>query len=465
MKKLSNSYKVLLFVCITSLMSCEKFIEVESPKGQTVRSLVFSNEATANAAMSNIYFMCAGNNFVSGGVNSITRLAGLLADEFDTYSTGQDARDIYQNTILSQNVIVSNIWQEAYSVIYQSNAIIEGLKESTSLTERLKQQLTGEALFMRAFSNFYLANSYGDVPYISTTDYRENTNAKRMGYKEVLNQVVGDLKQAKDLLHEDYPIDKTERIRPNKWAASALLARVYLYQQDWVNAELQANEVLAKTDIYRLTALADVFLKNSKEAIWQIKPVSNNTLNTHEGVSFILIGKPIAVYLKEGFSTLFEAGDQRKAAWVGNFTNADGSWDFPYKYKIRNGGVPFNEYSMVLRLAEQFLIRAEARAKQNKLSLAIGDLDEIRHRAGLAKISVLNPNISRDDFLLALEKERRMELFSEWGHRWFDLKRTGRIDAVLKEVKPAWVSTAALLPIPANECLVNVNLVQNPGYN
>ncbi|WP_316814463.1 RagB/SusD family nutrient uptake outer membrane protein [Pedobacter nyackensis] len=465
MKKLSNIYKVLLAICVTSLISCEKFIEVDPPKGQTTKSILFSNETTAISAMSNIYFLCAGNNFASGGANSITRVAGMLADEFDTYSTAQDLKDIYQNTILPQNVIVNNIWQEAYHVIYQSNAIIEGLKQSTSLTESLKQQLTGEALFMRAFSNFYLANIYGDVPYINSTDYRANTTAKRIAYRTVLNYVIDDLKQAKGLLHEDYPIDKTERIRPNKWAASALLARVYLYQQDWVNAELQANEVLAKDGIYRLTPLADVFLKNSKEAIWQIKPVSNNTLNTHEGVSFILIGRPIAVYLKEGFSALFEVGDQRKAAWVGNFTNADGSWDFPYKYKIRTGGVPFNEYSMVLRLAEQFLIRAEARAKQNNLSGAIDDLDEIRHRAGLTKISVLNPNISKDDFLLVLEKERRMELFSEWGHRWFDLKRTGRIDAVLKEVKPAWVSTAALFPIPANECLINVNMVQNPGYN
>ena len=80
-------------------------------------------------------------------------------------------------------------------------------------------------------------------------------------------------------------------------------------------------------------------------------------------------------------------------------------------------------------------------------------------------ISITNPNIGQQNLLLAIELERRLELFTEWGHRWFDLKRTGRAGTVLSVIKEDWESTDLLLPIPQNEMELNQNLVpQNPGY-
>ena len=114
----------------------------------------------------------------------------------------------------------------------------------------------------------------------------------------------------------------------------------------------------------------------------------------------------------------------------------------------------------MFRLAEQYLIRSEARAQQNNLSGAASDLNTIRARAGLG----VTPAATQADLLLAIEKERWVELFTEMSDRWFNLKRTGRIDAVLSLTKPQWQSFQALYPIPTTEITANPKLLQNPGY-
>lgn len=116
---------------------------------------------------------------------------------------------------------------------------------------------------------------------------------------------------------------------------------------------------------------------------------------------------------------------------------------------------------MVLRLAEQYLIRAEARAQQNNLAGAAADLNAIRQRAGLEP---LPDNLDKAAMLLAVEQERRIELFAEWGHRWFDLRRTGRSLAVLSPIKPDLTATDLWYPIPLSAINTNPFLTQNEGY-
>ena len=132
------------------------------------------------------------------------------------------------------------------------------------------------------------------------------------------------------------------------------------------------------------------------------------------------------------------------------------------------------EASTVLRLAEQYLIRAEARAMQNNLTGAIADVDAIRIRAGAVAndskdfktIGYATPNISQQDLLAAIYNERLLELFSEYGHRWFDAKRIRPDDLAgfFGNRKPVIKATAAYLPLPAKEILVNPNLNQSEGY-
>ncbi|MCK9305851.1 MAG: RagB/SusD family nutrient uptake outer membrane protein, partial [Bacteroidales bacterium] len=146
------------------------------------------------------------------------------------------------------------------------------------------------------------------------------------------------------------------------------------------------------------------------------------------------------------------------------------SYIAPYKYRSYSSSSTSNpddsrkENSTVFRLAEQYLIRAEARAQQNKLDLAIADVDAIRARAGLPLIENTNPGIGKAALLDAIMQERRVELFTEWGHRWFDLKRTGKAVAVLSAIKTGFSANDLLYPIPASELNKDPFLEQNPGY-
>jgi len=132
-----------------------------------------------------------------------------------------------------------------------------------------------------------------------------------------------------------------------------------------------------------------------------------------------------------------------------------------YKQKSTNMGPMLAEDDVVMRLAEQYLIRAEANAALGKTSESAADLNVLRRRAGLRD---LPSDMTKEQLVLQVEKERRAELFVE-GHRWFDIVRTGRANAVFGAAKPAtWKPHAVLLPIPQAEMDLNQNLVQNPGY-
>ncbi|MEO6509294.1 MAG: RagB/SusD family nutrient uptake outer membrane protein, partial [Patescibacteria group bacterium] len=253
-----------------------------------------------------------------------------------------------------------------------------------------------------------------------------------------------------------------EKVRPNKWTASALLARVYLYKEEWQKADAEANAVI-NSGMYSMTSnLNNVFLKNSTEAIWQLQPV-NVAWNTWEGkdVLFATGSTPPTYYISNVLLNSFEPADARKTSWIGSRNYLGQQFFYPYKYKVYGNNAPVTEYYMVFRLGEQFLIRAEARMMQDNLMGAESDINTIRTRAGLANITFSNKAAA----IIAIENERRHELFAEWGHRWFDLKRTNRADGVIGALKPAtWQSTDELWPIPISQINANPFLTQNPGY-
>lgn len=447
-----------LIVLIVGIQSCEEFVQVPAPSTEITKDAVFENDLSAKAAMASLYIEISG---ISGTFESLTAVGGFLADESRPYTTDPDFQQLFENNIVATNKVVEAFWRRAYSNIYNANAIIEGLTSSTKVTAAVKDQLMGEAKFIRAFEHFYLVNLFGDVPFVSTTDYRLNNVISQSTSEDVYAGIISDLQEAQTLL--TYSVDGSERIVPDAAAATALLARVYLYIGDAANAELQATAVIDHTDLYGLEDLDNTFLIPSVETIWHLQTISPD-INTNDGSTFILLGPPAFSALEAEFVNSFEAGDSRKDSWVGSYTDGIDTWYYPFKYKVQAGGDPLVEYSIVLRLAEQYLIRGEARAMQNKISDAIADVDAIRGRAGLPLLASTNPGIDKDNLLMVIEKERRSELFSEWGHRWLDLKRTHRDEALLGPIKPGWSPNDALFPIPHSEILVNGMLTQNPGY-
>lgn len=461
---ISGAMMIFMLLIFLLQTSCKKFITNELPRNEISSSFVFTDDASATAALAGIYSQMANHDhsFANGSSTGISARGGLLADELISYERDLQlgSRAYYTNSLLPVTASVeSSFWVFPYETIYATNAILEGLEVSSLVSTSVKNQLKGEAKFIRAFTYFHLVNLFGDVPLILTTDYRVNTLAPRANKQTVYQQILMDLQEAQTLLQEDYP-SGTERIRANKSVAAALLARVQLYLGNWLEAEAQSTILINNTARYSLLDnLNGIFLKNSKEAILQFQrtPIS---YPTEEGYLYILVTAPTLVSMTNQLYNAFETGDTRKANWVGMLTVGSATFYYPFKYKVRLGTVA-TEYSTVMRLAEQFLIRAEARTMQNKIADAQADLNAIRNRAGLPNTTAAN----QSDLKVAIEQERRVELFTEFGHRWLDLKRWNRTDAVLGPVKaPNWQSTDVLFPIPRIQLIADPNVTQNPGY-
>jgi hypothetical protein len=455
-----HRYLFYVLMVVLSFCSCKKFVDIPAPVDQIVSPLPFDNDATAIATVTGIYseMMRTSSQFSS---SAVTLYVGMAADELYYYSPSSRDEFIY-NTITEVNHpnLTTWFWQPAYKYIYTANLVIDQLNRSENLTVKVKQMLLGEARLIRAFCYFNLVNLFGDVPLILTPDYRINASLARTSITEVYGQITADLIEAKDLLTENYPT--AERVRPNKWTAAALLSRVYLYKGDWLAAENESGSII-NSGLYKLEAdLNKVFLKSSTEAIWQLKPV-NPSMNTWEGNAILpATANSLPTYLvRNELINAFEPADQRKASWLKTRVFQGQTLYYPYKYKVYGNNAPLTEYYTIFRLAEQYLIRAEARLMQNKLDDALKDLNVIRGRAGIPSLSLASSN----KLLEATMQERRIELMAEWGHRWFDLKRTGKVNEVLAALKPAtWQPTDVLWPIPNNQILLNRSLSQNPGY-
>ncbi len=456
----TTRYKPLfLLPLVFTLISCKKFVDVPPPATQIVSSKAFENDGTATRAVVGIYIEMM-RNISQFSSAQTTFYAGLSGDELYFYQN--DAKQEFlknEITQINHDLISVMFWNPAYRYIYSANSCLEGLSGSQTLSPSVRNTLVGESKFIRAYCYFYLVNLFGDVPLVTTTDYEVNSLMPRTSTNLVFEQIIKDLLDAQNLLPSAYPTQ--EKVRPNKWTAAALLARAYLYKGDWSNAEQHATSVISSGAYTLPQTINNVFLKTSTETIFQLMPGSNN-INSWEGSVFIPASPSVTpTYLcTPTLLNSFEVGDSRRSNWIQSRVFAGQNVYYPYKYKIQQNAV-ISEYYILLRLAEQYLIRAEARAHLNNITGSRSDLNIIRNRAGL--INTLATD--KQGLLSAIEHERRVELFAEWGHRWFDLKRTNRAAVVLSALKPStWQSTDILWPIPSGQILLNPSLIQNPGY-
>lgn len=481
-----HSNKLLLLISAFLLFSCNKLVEIPDPKNSLTTDKVFNNDTQAIGAMAGILTQMintdANSSFASGLTNLTARAS---ADELNitnlAFASNSAGTDLGRNTLTAESTYTNNIWSSAYQAIYGANGVLEGIEASKSvlLRAQTRTQLTAEAKFIRAFSYFYLVNCFGDVPLLLSTNLAENSNKPRTAVAIVYQQIVNDLIDAVNGLPVDYSAGGGERIRANKWAAKALLARVYLYTGDNNKAIQEATDVIGQTGLYQLETvdLNKVFLKNSSETIWQLQQNENKDFSGNAVPEAIyMLPSPLhtgpAGDLSSNLLKAFEPGDLRKAAWIDStdFTQGGVNYHARFVYKYKTGhhnlviGGPATEYSMVLRFAEMYLVRGEAFALSGQLVSGIEDLNILRRRAGIAPLPT---TLTRDQTLAAIAKERQTELFGEWGHRWFDLKRTGKAEQVLSAIpaKQPWRGNYQLLyPIPKTELQRDHFLTQNPNY-
>lgn len=470
---------LLFLISLLAFVSgCKKFVQVDPPITQLVTASVFDNDPSATSAQVAIYSQMVNNQ----DSWNLSLYCGLLSDELTNYSTDIVKNQAYTNSLIATSS-PNKIWNDGYTYIYEANAIINGLQTYGGVSASAKQQLMGESKFVRAFWFFYLSNLYGDIPLPLTPDYSANSVISRSPKAQVYQQIIKDLSEAENLLNPQY-VDfsdttvTSERVRPTKWAAAALLARSYLYTNKYDSAENQATLVINNPTyilINPLTMDSSGFTINNSEAIWQLStPLPAYNGATADGQGYILLGAPNSI---TGISTStqlmnsFETNDIRKNMWIGSYTTADVNpvtYYYPFKYKVYSSS-DVTEYITVLRLAEQYLIRAEARIQHGDLNGSLADLNMVRKRAGLP---IYTGAMDKGSILNAILHERQVELFTEWGHRWFDLIRTGTANTVMgspgnvcQYKGGTWNPNSQLWPIPQSEILIDRNLVQNPGYN
>jgi len=374
--------------------------------------------------------------------NQIVGTTGTLSDELVHTGSFPTVAEFDNNAVLSNNVTLQNLWAAFYAGIYRTNVIIERIETIKDIDSNTKNRILGESKFLRALMHFDLVKLFGGIPYALTPDLTTLRTIDRTAVDVVYTNIITELNESVTLLAG---VDQGNNKRANQWVAKAMLARVLLYSGNKSQAGVVANDVIENSPYSLEANYADVFKGNSDEVLFE---VFFSVQDQNSMAFWFRVDGRYEYGPSPQIQAAFEPGDERAVmvAPVG-----DGRFQVA-KYTDRATGT---DQTVVLRLAEMYLIRAEANIGSAQ---ADDDVNTIRNRAGLTNIS----GVTLDDIL----QERFVELCFE-GHRWTDLTRTGKADEVMSVINPlTWQSTDVLMPIPQREIQQNPTLVgkQNPGY-
>lgn len=455
-------YKIataLLTAVLLFNISCEKFIETDFPSNQIPTQLVFEDEQTADAALAGLYSGLWTNSMFSGGIDGMGALLGTYTDDLTCVytSSSNGALDLFNNQQIPTNTAVTSFWTYAYQQIYAANSIIEGTRNSKTLSGAVKDRIRGEALFVRSLLYLQLYQIFDEIPYTDTTDYVVNSQLGRMPKDELLTRIETDLSEAVNLLPTAYK--NTERIYPNKYTGYMALAKMKMLLKKWNEAEVLCSTIMQNSAYVYQTDITKVFQKSGSHIIWQLKPKNTNDA-TKEASLYTFTGAPTSFVLRPDLVSLFSATDLRRLNYMaavpfGQQTNYRSA-----KYKNLAVNNP-TEYSIIYRLDEVYLMQAEILTELNRASEAIPLINRSRQRAGLPALS---STLSANDVKIQMRDEKRREFFTEHGIRFFDLKRWGLLDQLVT-VKPNWKSFHSNWPLPQKELLLNPKLnPQNTGY-
>lgn len=445
--------KLIYFTIACSLIaaSCNKMLDIE-PTDAISNDLAISNKAGVEKALTGAY-----DAFQNTGLYGRNRiiLGDLSADNLKWTGTTYDYYEIENNDVSIENSFIEGMWAGAYDGINRVNNILYALPGIEDMTEAERNSFEGQALFMRALFHFNLLQYFGGVPVktLPTLDLN-NIDVPRNTPAEVYEQIIADLTAAESKLPG--PGEMSEG-RANSFSATALLARVYLTRFHAENnseyADLafeKAGKVINEGGFSLANPYDALFTGDSKERIFKIVfAVQDRNRLAEYFFPRTLAGRYEIAPSDEVMASYDPADSLRSKS---SFTADSVGNPYGYKYRDLSGG---SDAVLVIRLAEMYLIRAEALAYSGgDISTIRENLNIIRSRAGLPDITAN----SYDELKLAIENERRWEFAFE-GHRWFDLVRTKRATTLL-----GIDENHTLFPIPLSEMTTNKLMEQNPGY-
>lgn len=440
------SYILLAFLAIL-IGGCAKFLDVQ-PRASISGENIIVDETSADAALNGVY--SALRSYYSVSFQSIAYLSG---DNIQWTGSQSQVQEFINHQVNAENSTVTNSWRSIYIAINRANQVIKNVEELENdvIDDAIRNRISGEAHFIRALAYFDLARTWGGVPLVTqpTEDVTDNGGLGRSTVEETYTQVLADLNTAEGLLNET-----TNRFKATRKTVWALKARYHLYNRNWQEAIDYASRLIEDTENYELLSPYFAFFADgvtgTRESVFEIF-YNANELNPHRGQwqpqqnggtrqwapnnDFVnLVNDP-------------ELGGSRSALVA---IDNQGRWYGNLYYRS-----PATDPTYVIRIAEQYLIRAEAAAELGLLEQARVDLDAVRTRAGISSTTATDAA----ELLLAIENERRLEFGLE-AHRWFDLVRTDRATVVLGITDP----NRFLMPLPAEQLLIDDALEQNPGY-
>jgi hypothetical protein len=463
--------KITKFIIVSAtagmliMYSCNKKLEL-APGNSLPTSTALGSVKGVNAAMVGMYAQLRNVNYYGRGLF----IYGDLSSD-DVYLSKTNSNrflSTFQRNYAANDADMLGLWTAMYAAIAQANNIIQAVDKLTA-TDAEKAAIKGQALFVRALGYFDLVRVFAKpynqgggaqagVPLVLVSDVAATPGRNTVA--DVYTQVIKDLTDAKALLSAT---DKAVKLTASKYAAAALLSRVYLYKEDYANVIVQANEVTAAG--YALTAPAALpgfyATPANEEEIFTVK------VNAVESLGSNNLGN---MYLKAGYGDIRvspdlvnvfdKTNDLRYNAFIGAFPGSPAEFQ-NNKYTGQDNTLGLYS-AKVLRLAEVLLNRAEAYAKTAKPTEALADLNAVKQKRGLTAVNGLTGDALVNEVLT----EKRREFMFE-GSRFFDLLRTGKGVArnYCNQVTQVTVTRCAL---PANDAKAIAPIPQaeidaNPG--
>lgn len=450
---MKTNIKIFTGLCFLVLLlgfaSCKKYLTAP-PIEAITKGEALKDEAGVVAVMNGAYKLL--NDNVLGGKYQV--ISELMGDNIQGNLLTGDFGEFYNRKSSIFGDYKKNFYLDVYQSAYRANTVLENL----AVTAGSRDNLEGQALFVRALAHFIavrlFAQPYGytsnndhlGVPLKLTTEIKPGVRAT---VKEVYDQIIADLKVAETRLPDDNGGYAT------KWAAKALLARVYFSMNDFTNAYLYSNQVITSNKFVFETDYSKRFsLGLSTEAIFLMV----NAPNTYDA------GGELRGQFKSDFNLPTLRFTPATYVLVNNSSDIRKAWFNVVKYP---GEIPTTKYNKdsfsvpVLHLTEMKLIRTESAAELNtNLPIAVGDINDILNRAygGSRNIPVTS---SAALIKTNVRLQRSIELIAE-GDRVYEIKRIGARGENIDRRGAVWNCPGLVLQFPQEEISSNTSFIRNP---
>lgn len=511
-------------ILVLGLGSCKKdFIDLNPPSNLN-SSAFYKTETDMNQAV-----LAAYGNLRSVYNSTFVKLGEIRSDN-TTYSwlSGNPADDngidVFASPLLPDNGYPTSCWNNCYNIILRCNIVIGRIDKVPFASDQTKQQYLGEAKFLRALMYFWLGRVFGGysadgkllgVPKVDKEISPQDAyKVLRAPLQDIYDLIVSDLSFAKQNLPASY--GATDKGRVTKWGAQGLLAKVYMTMagyplnkgNDAYNLAIaEAKDLINNSGASLVPSYKDLFdvaKKNSSESLFEVQykkgspngatgsPWNNDFAPRFSDKEVVKVGDKGGNNAPTGdMSAAYENADPRKYVsmrdfWISAKSGTIQNDRYVCKYyDVATSGSDNGNNWIELRLADIYLLYAEALVRTGgDKNTALVYLNKIRQRArntpgdpaivkpaNLLKDYSITDFLSDADLLLAIEKERRVELAFE-NHRWFDLVRTGRAKDVMIAEQAAdgfapftWSDNMLAYPIPATVMQSNPGkIIQNAGY-